>query len=205
MEPVDTRQARKELNRQKILSSAQRLFARKGYESTALEEVARASRLAKGTLYLYFRDKEDLYYHAVVHVLERLEKFVLGQLARSRGPLGRLRGVARGQILFFARNRDLFRLFTQVPASAVPGLHKRLFGPLLEKRQELEAYLSQVVEEGKREGLFRRDLDTAIVVGSFVGMTNHAVQTLFFATGAPDPEGTTDALMKILLEGISQK
>ena len=54
LEVQDTKKAKK---RNTIIRASLRVFARKGYETTALDEVAREAGLAKGTLYLYFKDK----------------------------------------------------------------------------------------------------------------------------------------------------
>ncbi len=63
----------REARRQAILQAARQVFARKGFEPATLEAVAREAGLAKGTLYLYFKNKEDLYFHTAVHVLESLQ------------------------------------------------------------------------------------------------------------------------------------
>ena len=74
---------KKEQRRRSIIRASLRVFSRKGYETTALDEVAREARLAKGTLYLYFKDKEDLYFHVMLAVLERLEAYVGKQISEA--------------------------------------------------------------------------------------------------------------------------
>jgi AcrR family transcriptional regulator len=197
--------------RASILQAASQVFARKGYETTALDEVAREAGMAKGTLYLYFKDKEALYLQTVLHVLESLESFLVEQVAQQPQALEKLRVFARGQLVFFARNQDTLRLFAALFTPGLANLQKRLIRPLLQKRARLIAYLSALVDEGKRQGGIRRDVESQSIALSFLGMVNQAIHSpsRFGLEGAAVevpplvPEQTADTIMRILLEGIS--
>jgi AcrR family transcriptional regulator len=132
----EVQELKKEQRRRAIIRASLRVFSRKGYETTALDEVAREARLAKGTLYLYFKDKEDLYFHAMLGVLERLETFVTRQIVPSQNPLDSMAAVARGQITFFAENPYYFRLFTVAFNPEMATIHKKLMEPFFERARE---------------------------------------------------------------------
>ena len=123
----------RERRRQAILQAARQVFARKGYEPATLEAVAREAGLAKGTLYLYFKNKEDLYFHTAVHVLESLQDSILEQAQRSAGALDRLRAIALGQFDFFVRHRDTLQLLAPFSNPGLARLHKRLMAAMMEK------------------------------------------------------------------------
>ena len=196
-------QTNREIKRKRILNAGLKLFARKGFEATALEEVARSARLAKGTLYLYFKDKEDLYAQVVLDVLDRLEASVLERYERSSGVVEKLRAVAESQILFFSRNRDFFRLFSSLLTTEAPLVHKRLFAPLLDRRRRLESFLQALIDEGKNEGIIRSDVDTLAMVHSFIGMINQAVgRQCFDDRTSAEAEEMAAAVMTILLTGV---
>jgi AcrR family transcriptional regulator len=208
---LSQRQSAREEKRALILQAASQVFARKGYETAALEEVARKAGLAKGTLYLYFKDKEALYLQTVLHVLESLQTDLLQQVERQPQGVEKLRAFASCQLSFFARNRDTLRLFADLFTPRLANLHKRLIGSLQEKRALLIAYLSRLVDEGKRQGEIRLDLESQRIALSFLGMVNQASQSLG-RLGLPEPaleppadapEGVADTIMRILLEGIS--
>jgi AcrR family transcriptional regulator len=196
----------REDKRKRILTSALKLFARKGFEATALDEVARSSRLAKGTVYLYFKDKEDLYAQVVLDVLDRLEAYVAEGLERSQGVVEKLHSIAEGQLRFFSGNRDYYRLFSALMTTEAPLVHRRLVAPILEKRRRLESFLEELVERGKRERVIREDLENEAVVYSFVGMVHQATGRQCIDHGSPaEAERTAAALMSILLSGVSPK
>jgi AcrR family transcriptional regulator len=201
----------REEKRAAILQAASQVFARKGYATAALEEVARKAGLAKGTLYLYFKDKEALYLQTVLHVLESLQADLLQQVERQPQGVQKLRAFASCQLAFFARNRDTLRLFADLFTPGLANLHKRLIGPMLEKHALLIAYLSRLVDEGKRQGEIRRDLESQHIALGFLGMVNQASQSLSrmglaeraLESPAEDSERVADTIMRILMEGIS--
>ena len=143
----EVQDAKKEKKRSAIIQASLRVFARKGYETTALDEVAREAGLAKGTLYLYFKDKEDLYFQVMLTVLERFEAFVGQQIGQSENPLEKMAAVARAQIGFFADNPSYFRLFMVAFTPEMATIHKKLLEPLFEKRRLLSQYLQALIEE----------------------------------------------------------
>jgi len=65
--------------KEKIMQSAMENFAKRGFDRTRMEDIATAAGLAKGTLYLYFKNKEELFYAICDHNLEELRN----QLSRS--------------------------------------------------------------------------------------------------------------------------
>jgi TetR/AcrR family fatty acid metabolism transcriptional regulator len=88
----DPRQARK---RERILAAATERFTAFGYRKTSIEDVARAAGVAKGTVYLYYRSKPELLFHAVAHekrcYLDRLQPL----WGRELEPRERLREMIR--------------------------------------------------------------------------------------------------------------
>lgn len=81
--------ARQRLKRERILLAATELFVQQGYRKTSMDEVARLAGVAKGTLYLYYRNKAELVYHAIalekrnhVHRLEPLMQAMLSPRER---------------------------------------------------------------------------------------------------------------------------
>ena len=94
----------------RILHAAIRVFAEKGFKAAALEQVARQAGTAKGTLYLYFRDKQELYYRAALQVFDDVRAHVESCAARESGPVEKLRAIARAQLEYFAVHRDAMRL-----------------------------------------------------------------------------------------------
>lgn len=208
----------------RILQAAIRVFAEKGFKAAALEQVARQAGTAKGTLYLYFRDKQELYYRAALQVFDDVRAHIDACAAQASGPVEKLRAIARAQLEYFTMHRDAMRLAAGIMAPGLGGLRKRLFVALMERRQKGLEALTAIVEEAKRQGLIRGDIGTRDLVLSYVGVLSQAGQEQMMQAGheaacghtplpataeasgaASGAAGRADVLMKILMEGMAPR
>ncbi len=196
----------KEARRQAILQAARQVFARKGYDPATLEAVAREAGLAKGTLYLYFRDKEDLFFQVVLATLESLQDCIQELAERQEGALQKLQAVAAGQLTFFQRHRDTLQLFAPFSNPGLARLHKRLLGPMMEKWEAHVRRVTALVEDGQRAGTVRGDLEAQHIALAFIGMTSQASQSLVRRDEPQEsPEQRADTIMRILVEGVRKR
>ena len=88
--PATTRQRRKEARPHELLEAALELFAEKGFAGTRSEEVARRAGVSKGTLYLYYPSKEELFKAVIAHSLGARIADTAQQVQAWRGPMGPL-------------------------------------------------------------------------------------------------------------------
>src|ERR1044071_2642451 len=100
-----------------ILDAARQVFARKGYDETRIQDVADACGIAKGTVYLYFRSKEELYWATVrrgveeVHERSREALLAVEEAAARAGASSRTSGKAAAGARTRALMRDKLRAF----------------------------------------------------------------------------------------------
>lgn len=167
-----------------------------------MDDIARETGFGKGTLYLYFKDKEDLYYNTLLEVFDSFEQAVRDSIDPALPPEEILHNIAAGMIEFFAGNRDTFRLFHTMSGSW--PLKQKLMEPVKGKLERLLAFEEEVIERGKQAGRFRTDIASRDMVYGFTGMVNFAMQSPFFAApGAPvDAASKAEAVMRIFLEGV---
>ena len=195
----------RELKRNNILKAALKIFSKKGYSTTALDEVAQEAGIAKGTLYLYFKDKEDLFCSSLLNFIENLAAYLKSHINDEMNPLEVLESIAFYELKFFSKNRDFFGIFQTILHENLLCSHEKLFALLLQKKRDLIDYEVQVVERGKRQGLIRKDIDTEDIVSGFDGILTNVIHQ-FGNMGAfrppEDVEGKVRSIMKVLFEGI---
>jgi AcrR family transcriptional regulator len=189
----------------KILDAALKVFSEKGYVPAALDDVAKEADVAKGTLYLYFRDKEDLFASTIMFVIDKLAERIRSNVQESMDPLEVLELVAYHQLDFFAGNRDFFCVFHNILHENLLKKHKKLFDNLDKRMEELIEFVSSVVERGKKAGRIRKDIATEDIVYSFGGMIMNMSRVLFRAVRAEryDAAEKARAISTMLFEGIS--
>lgn len=95
-----------EFRRAQILGAARRTFARHGFRSTTVNHIARTARLAKGTVYLYYRSKDEILHQLLTEDLATLHDATVPGIT-GPGALGdRLRRYLTAMVTFFHENRD---------------------------------------------------------------------------------------------------
>jgi TetR/AcrR family transcriptional repressor of mexJK operon len=163
------RRALVEERRQQILTAAAAVFADKGFDRATIRDVARAAGIADGSIYNYFRDKQDLLVH-LPHQFIRppIEALRAASSAdQSLAPEMLLQSMAQNIVNVMTQNRELARvLFTSVPLMDEDLRAEYMRQVPLYAFEALEKYITTQ----QAAGVFRADLDAAIAARAFPGM-----------------------------------
>jgi len=197
---------KREQKRNTIMQAALKIFSRKGYSPAAIEEVAREASIAKGTLYLYFRDKADLFSSTILFVIDGLVEVMQENITESMGPLEVMRSIAYTELEYFSQNTEFFGLIRTVMGGNLLGDHESLFSKISDKRLELVQYLTQIVQSAQSEALIRKDIEAEEIVYGYLGMMESALDQIGFKKEDHEIDigQKVDTIMKILLEGIME-
>ena len=97
-----------------ILNAAGKIFSKKGYDSVTMREIAKEAGCSHTTIYLYFKDKEQLLYQLSMPTLNALHQ-QLQQIASINTLTGedKLKEMSRKYILFGLNNRNMYDIFIQ--------------------------------------------------------------------------------------------
>ena len=96
--------------RREIVTAAVRLFAVKGYHNTAMNEIAREAEFSTGSLYNFFKNKEELYFTVVREQLEELTAKLADESALEGTAFGKIERMVDTILNYFEGNRDFFRI-----------------------------------------------------------------------------------------------
>ncbi len=182
--------------KQAIIVVAARLFARNGYAECEMEQVASASKIAKGTLYLYFKSKEELFYACVDHGMQSLQVEVQAAAEQHAEPFARISAAILAYLLFFEEHPEQVELLMQERAFFRDRKQPTYFTHREANRERWREVWSKLL----RDGLIRSTLtvDQALdFVGNLVYgtmFTNH-----FLGRSASEQHRT---IMDILFRGV---
>jgi TetR/AcrR family fatty acid metabolism transcriptional regulator len=192
--------AREGDKRDRILRAATKVFARKGFHATRVSEVAKAAGVADGTIYLYFKSKDDLlvslFEDRVVLLLATLER----ELARRQTYEDKLRCVLELQLGLLEGERDLAEVIT-VNLRQSTRLMKQYAAP---KFMQYLDVIARVVEGGQKAGEFRPDLSPHLVARAVFGALDGLTMT--WALGKAEAGGLSRAATQVadvFLRGLS--
>lgn len=100
-----------EFRTEEILQAANRVFAERGFDQATMDEVAKEAGVAKGTLYLYYPSKQDIYWAALRRGAQELAAQTSAALAAAVGADEKIRAFIATRLRYFEEHRDLFRIF----------------------------------------------------------------------------------------------
>jgi AcrR family transcriptional regulator len=131
---------------QRILDAAAQLFGQRHYHEVRVEDVATKAGVSKGTVYQYFKDKEDLYVALILHGLNRLYQRTREKIAELTEPEERLLRVVREGVRFFTAQPYFLELVQRIDvlrsaahSSALDASRTRFLDLLVEIIEQLNA------------------------------------------------------------------
>jgi AcrR family transcriptional regulator len=153
---VEDRRERERLaRREAIISSAHSLFIAKGFTDTTMDEIAHQTELSKGTLYLYFNSKEELYVTVITEGLKILFDRLEETFDRDLTPNETIRQIGRGLYHYYIDYREYFRIFFFLEHRNVSRLLPRyLIQENIETAKRFMGRFADVVRKGVEEGRY---------------------------------------------------
>lgn len=158
----ERKEREKELRRDEIVKAATKVFFEKGLQNATMDEIAEAAELSKGTLYLYYKSKEDLYL-AVMNVGSTILFDMFDRsVSKTSSTIERLVILSETYKEFFSQHRNYFRMFHFLQNQQ---LHKQVSPEMREisrlHQQRVWDLAVGILRRGVEEGLLRRDIDPA--------------------------------------------
>jgi AcrR family transcriptional regulator len=195
---------RREIKRKRIMQAALRIFSQKGYSPTALDEIAQEAGIAKGTLYLYFKDKEDLICSTLISVLDDIKERMMERVSEDMDPVDTLCEIALALFDYFSENHEFYNVYLTILNYNLVSNYTSLFERMLARKMELYEYESRLVEAAKGLGSIRDDLATEDIVMAFDGIVMNIIDQMFFLRSDRnfDPHDKAVMVMKLFLEGV---
>jgi TetR/AcrR family fatty acid metabolism transcriptional regulator len=186
--------------RERILDAAVRVFARKGFYATRVSEVAKAAGVADGTIYLYFKSKDELLVSLFEDRVERLLAFLRTELPAIAGASDKLRRIIELQLGLVEGERDLAEVLTVILRQSTKLMKEyaaRKFAAYLDA-------IAGVVSDGQASGELRADVSPHLAARAIFGALDGVTMT--WALGKADRGGLVRAsgqLAELVLRGLS--
>lgn len=197
--------SRKERDRQlrvdDFLGAAQQLFAEKGYHATSMEEIARRAEYATGTIYRYFKDKEDLYSSLLEREAQALLEHVEEELSQFRDSRERIKGLIQAHVDFYFQHQDFFRLFIASGQLIDPTLGGRASERIYELHRQANELMNRVLAEAMEDGTIR-PMSLDLICRGLAGLTEGVLSQWLMETSQLTTSEITEFIFQLLWDGI---
>ena len=183
-----------------ILESAETIFSSAGFHKADMNEIAKQAKIAKGTVYLYYPSKKELFIAVIRYGLENLSKKISDEVENIEDSVGKIKKAISTYMLFFKDHQALYRILLHPDLELIDGIAETMKDAKLSKLPQIEKTLKKGIEEKQIRNIDEKSLSYMIL-----GMTD---LLLFQWLSNPDEEPIekkieqiTDVLFRGILNG----
>jgi TetR/AcrR family fatty acid metabolism transcriptional regulator len=154
--------------------------------------------VADGTIYLYFKNKDDILAQFFSYRTKQVFESFREEVDRAETSLDKLRNLVRRHLAEFQRDRDGAVVY-QVETHQNSRLAE---AQIREMSQMYRDLISEIVEQGQQEGAIRKDLYVGLVKRFVIGAVDEVINTWLHSNGEYDLVSMADPLVELFIKGI---
>jgi AcrR family transcriptional regulator len=202
---LSRKEREKKARQEEILAAARILFSEKGYHATTLEEIAHKAEFAKGTIYNYFANKDELFFGIVDSIFETLNAIAASTMsAEGVGVREKLLRYATDIIRYAHGHADLFKIMMREAPRPSPAEIDKRMSEINERDEETRGFIARELEQAVRAGELR-PIDTRQTALLFEGLVKfYCMHRVKRSDALSEEEAVRDAqlIVSIFFEGI---
>ena len=199
VEPEEKERSGRAEKARSILRAAAKVFAQFGYFNAKVSDVARAAGVADGTVYLYFKSKDDLLSSVFSLAMEEFLGRARAELADIFDPRERLRRFAQLHLSLLEQERDLAIVF-QVELRQSTKFMEQFSTTYLADYFKI---IREIIEDGQRRGLFRPQLNSQVVSKILFGALDEMATNWILSHNQYKLTSMVEPVLDIFLNGVS--
>jgi len=191
--------SKKSLRRESIIQAAIEVFSKKGFQTAGISEIAQKAGVADGTIYQYFKNKEDLFFSIPIEKTKEFRSQIELHLEGISGALNKLRKFVWYFLYFFKTNPEYGRLLMLEMRVNKSFVKTETYDFL---KQSVSSVL-EIIEEGQKEGVIRKDVDIYLLRHLILGILEHMVTRWLLKETKYDLLEHHQEVSRLLIEGLS--
>ncbi len=184
---------------ERIREAAIRVFARKGFYNSTISDVAKVAEVAEGTIYLYFKNKDDLLISIFEHSTDFFIHEVNREIAGIEDPKEKLKKFLSLHLRLVEENPDLAQVL-QIELRQSSKFMKEYEG---RKFSDYLNIVRTILEEGQEKGVFRKDLEPRILRRAIFGAVDElALEWLLMRKKKYSLDDCSEQIGEMFIKGI---
>lgn len=191
----------KEARKKEILMIALNEFAVKGVQNTRMVDIAKAANIGKGTIYEYFRSKEEIFDSANDLIFSDLHQFIMKELAKATCPEEKIMAFVMGAIKGLESHAEIIQIHLDFWAE---GLRSESLQKTRTIYIEMHSMLTGFIQEGMDQGIFQAADAKQLAWGIAAFMDGLVFQKCVFGSDF-EIQNKAEANLQILLNGLKKR
>ena len=184
-----------------ILKAATSVFAEKGYFNSKVADIAKAAGVADGTVYLYFKNKDDLLHSIFDRAMEEFIADGRRELELLTNPEDKLRRIAELHLERLGADREMAIVFQVELRGSIKFMQEFSAAGF----SEYLDIIRQTIEEGQKTGVFRNDLKSVVCAKIFYGALDEMVTNWIISNKSYQLSPMANEVLKIFFGGVLGK
>lgn len=198
------REREKSRHREEMLAAALELFSQKGYHNVSMHEIAEKAEFSIGTMYNFFRNKEELYKALITQKANEYHQVLIKALEGSDNVLTMLRSYVAAKSKVFANNIATFRLYFAETQGASFNIQAGLGRDIRKMYDEIVDNLTSVFERGVQKKIFRK-MDPRLMAMTLEGISNEFLFRWLENPKRHPYQSNVRKIMDVFLGGVLKK
>jgi len=174
------------------------VFADQGFHLSTVSQIAREAGVADGTIYLYFKNKDDILIQFFRHKTKQVFERFKDAMREGVSAVEKLRHLIRLHLKAFQDDRNMAVVY-QVETHQI---HRPAETQIKEMSKLYLDLLSEIIEQGQEEGSIRKDLYLGLVKRFMVGAVDEVINTWLHSQVGYDLVSLADPLVELLIRGV---
>lgn len=184
---------------QKIIQAATKVFAQKGFYNSKVADIAKEAKVADGTIYLYFKNKDDLLISIFENSMDNFSGEIQKIVAGVSDPVEKLRRFIKLHLELVRENQDT----AQVLQIELRQSSKFMKEYAATKFRDYLGHISQILEEGQEKGVFKKSINALIVKRAIFGAVDEmALDWVLMKKKKYTMEEVAEQLCSMFIEGL---
>ena len=185
----------------RIMRAAEKLFLSRRFHEISIEDIARDAGIGKGTIYLYFKDKENLFFQTAVSGFDEMCDLLRSGSSREKDAHRKLLEALKKIDSFFKKRRPLIRMINSEWGRAI-GRRGSLQEAWRERRKKMIGALADILEEDMASGEIRKDVSPMAMAEYLLGILRTRGDKYETLQG---PDGSIEVLADLFMNGIRRR
>ncbi len=191
------------LTRETILDAALKVFSRKGYALSTLEDIAKEAKVTRGAIYWHFENKVEIYAALVGERSSKAFTLFSEILNKKISPVQKLRQLLVQSLTYIELNEDyrtileLTTFKTEVTKEMIPFVQQKV-----QNNRMLVTSFAAIVEEGRTTGEMRRDINANAAAIAIMGFLNGTLLSWLTDESAFSPKKQAETIVDTFLHGL---
>jgi len=174
MTVADRKQREKEQRRTEIVDAAEKLFYKKGFDNVTMDEIADAVEFSKGSLYVYFKNKDSLFFAIVARVHRDYFRQFKERLDENASGGEQIRTMIRHLVEYTKDHQDYNEMACTIGPMIWSRMDTEYEQVVAENSMEYNLWLNDAINKGMADGSIRNDLNPALF-GFYISLISISV------------------------------